>query len=334
MSETEIVPIPLTPPITRRVRAYFAPVDRIAEIPAIFDPAQNGGFNLDAPPAPWLDLGWLDGFERASGTKISPLRSGAPGFPLSQVRTEIDAVVRVSFLNWGKLQMAVTAGSEQMNLLATAAGAGANGSGGTAAPAVPLLAGSTTTVLNVAASALAGFSAGQMVAVDVDYASQTGYVGSGVSGAYVSSASAVHSDVNFIRRVSFNVGRISGVTATGLQLAQPLIAGAPTAEMSVQPILGFVDREGSNFFQEWSGLFVIPGEQGDRVLLHYPRLQIASSAAETVKPMGTTPENTTAALGRVAQVGEFRALPVTDLNDGVQVVCFRSYIPAASTNLW
>ena len=37
---------------------------------------------------------------------------------------------------------------------------------------------------------------------------------------------------------------------------------------------------------------------------------------------------------RVAQVAQFRALPVTDTNDGAQVLCFRSYIPAAATNLW
>jgi hypothetical protein len=80
-------------------------------------------------------------------------------------------------------------------------------------------------------------------------------------------------------------------------------------------------------------LFVIPGEQGDRVLLHYPRLQIASSAAETVKPLAA-PLGKVSMLGRVSQAAEFRALPVTDLNDGAQVVCFRSYIPAAAANLW
>ncbi len=333
MSTTQITPLSLTPPITRRIRAYFAPVNRVAGVPAIFDPAQNGNFNLDAPPAPWLDLGWLDTFERKSGTKISPLRSGAPGFPLSQVRTEIDSFVLVNFLNWGKLQMAVTAGSEQMNLLTTAAGAAANGSGGTAGAAVPLVSGSTATSLNISSGELANFSVGQMVSVDVDYTGQTGFVGSGVSGAYVSSAAAVHSDVNYIRRVSFNVGRIIAVTSSGLQLAQPLIAGAPVAGMSVQTILGFVDREGSNFFQEWSGLFAIPGEQGDRVMLHYPRLQIASSAMETVKTLGTPLEKVNT-LSRVSQAAEFRALPVTDSNDGAQVVCFRSYIPAAATNLW
>jgi hypothetical protein len=39
-------------------------------------------------------------------------------------------------------------------------------------------------------------------------------------------------------------------------------------------------------------------------------------------------------LGRIAQVAAFRALPVADTNDGAQVVCFRSYMPAAATNLW
>ena len=153
-----------------------------------------------------------------------------------------------------------------------------------------------------------------MVVVDIDYTGQTGYVGSGVSSAYVTSPGAVNSDVNYVRRVSFNVGRVTAVTATGLQLAQALIAGTPTAGMSVQPILGFVDREGSNFFQEWSGLFVIPGEQGDRILLHYPRLQISSSATETVRLLDT-PLKKVDTLGRVAQVAQFRALPVTDTND-------------------
>jgi hypothetical protein len=333
MSTTAIVPLPLTPPIVRRIRAYFAPVNRAAGIPTTFDPAQNGNFNLDSPPTPWLDLGWLDTFQRKTESKVTPLRSGAPGLPLSQVRTEIDSIVSINFLNWGKLQMAVTAGSEQMNLLAPAANAPANGSGGIAGSAVPLNSGSTATFLSLAANQLASFSVGQMVVVDIDYSGQTGYVGSGISGAYVSSASVVNSDVNYIRRVSFNVARIISATSTGLQLAQPLIAGTPIAGMSVQSILGFVDREGSNFFQEWSGLFVIPGEQGDRILFHYPRLQISSGAGESVKLL-TAPLDKVDTLGRVSQVAQFRGLPVTDASDGAQVVCFRSYIPAAATNLW
>ncbi len=50
--------------------------------------------------------------------------------------------------------------------------------------------------------------------------------------------------------------------------------------MKVQPLCGFVDREGGGFFQEWSALFVIEGEQGERILFHYPRLQSSAGAAE------------------------------------------------------
>lgn len=333
MSTPAIAPLPLTPPIARKIRAYFAPVNRATGAPTIFDPAQNGNFNLDMPPAPWVDLGWLDAFERQPGSKVVPLRSGAPGFALSQVRTEIDSLLSITFVSWGKLQMSIAAGSEQMNLLSTTPGATANGSGGTGGTAIPLATGSTETFLNLATSNLAQFSPGQMIVVDIDYAGQTGYVGSGVSSAYVSSPSAVNSDVDYIRRISMNVARIASVTTAGLQLAQRLIAGVPVAEMFVQPILGFVDREGSNFFQEWSGLFAIQGAQGDRILFHYPRLQIASSATETMRPVGT-PMNGDGAFWRIAQTAHVRALPVTDINDGAQVVCFRSYIPAAATNLW
>jgi hypothetical protein len=281
-----------------------------------------------------MDLGWVDSFERKAGTKIVPLRSGAPGLPLSQVRTEMDSLVTVHFQGWGKLQMAVTSGSEQMNLLATTTGATANGSGsGTAVAAVAVQSGSTATFVALPPSQLAGFAAGQMVVVDVNYTGQTGYVGSGMSGAYVSSAAAVNNDPNYVRRVSFNVGRIAAVTSTGLQLAQPLIAGAPTSAMYVQPVLGFVDREGSNFFQEWSALFVIPGEQGDRVLLHYPRLQAAASGSEQMRPFAP-PLKKVDTFVTVPQVAQFRALPVTDSNDGAQVLCFRSYIPAPATLLW
>lgn len=332
MSTGTVTVVPMMPPAVRRIRAYFAPVNRSQGIPTIFDPSQNGSFDLDTPPAPWLDLGWLDTFERKSGSTVTPLRSGAPGLATSQVRTEIDALITVGFQTWGKLQMAITSGSEQMNLLAPAPGAGLNGSGGKAGAAIPLQSGSTADFLAIASSDLSRLPVGQMVAVDVDYSGQTGYVGSGISGTYVGSAAAVQPDIDAIRRISFNVGRIVSATSTGVQLAQPLIAGVPTAGMSVQPILGFVDREGSNFFHEWSGLFVIAGEQNDRIYLHYPRLQIAASGADRMRPVGSKSDGGT--LEHIIQLAELRALPVTDLNDGAEVVCFRSYLPAAATSLW
>jgi hypothetical protein len=92
--------------------------------------------------------------------------------------------------------------------------------------------------------------------------------------------------------------------------------------MQVSPLVGFVDREGGGFFQEWSGLFVMDGEQGDRVIYHYPRLQAMQGSAETVEALA-------APLERVKLAEAFRALPVKDANDGETVLCFRSYLPGA-----
>jgi hypothetical protein len=309
-------------PVTRRVRAYLAPVNRVAGAPTVFDAAQTGAFDLDAPPAPWLDLGWCSGFARKSETKVGVLTTGAPAVVQSQVRTQVEATVQLEFESWGKLQLALAAGSQQMNLLKTVSGATANGSGGVAATAVPLTAGSMATSLNVGTAAAAQFQVGDLVAVDVDYVAQTGFVGSGVSAAYVSSAAAVGGDINYVRRVSLNVGRVVSITAGVLQLGSALLAGVPTAGMQVSPLIGFVDREGGGFFQEWSGLFVMDGEQGDRVIYHYPRLQAMQGSAETVEAL-------TAPLEQVKLAGAFRALPVKDANDGETVVCFRSYLPAA-----
>ena len=312
-------------PVSRRVRAYFAPVNRAAGIPTIFDPAQAGRFAVDAPPVPWIDLGWIQKFSRKCGTKVEALRSGSPASTAAQVRSELEATVTLQFEAWGKLQMALASGSQQTNLLITAANAAANGSGGTAAAAVPLVTGSgpasTASALNVGTTAAATFHPGDVIAVDVDYTGATGYVGSGVSAAYVVSAAAVGGDVNYVRRVTLNVGVVQSTANGVLQLAAPLLAGAPIAGMQVSRVAGFCDREGASFFQEWSALFVMDGEQGDRLLFHYPRLQAMQGSAEVVTTLAAPLESSGLAAG-------FRALPVKDASDGETVLCFRSYLPA------
>ncbi len=312
-----------TAPVTRRVRAYFAPVDRVAGQPSVFDAAQSGRFSVDAPPAPWIDLGWCTGFVRKAGTVVTALRTGAPLVAQSQARTEVDASVHVEFQTWGKLQLALASGSQQMNLLVTVAGAHGNGSGGTAAAAVPLLTTgrtSTATTLNVGTAAAANFSAGDLVAVDVDYSGQTGYVGTGASAGWVRAAADVGGDLNFIRRVTLNVGRVISNAGGVLTLGGALLGGAPANGMQVSRLSGFVDREGGSFFQEWSGLFCIDGELGDRVLYHYPRLQ-------TMQPSGEVAEVLAGRLERLRLSAAFRALPTKDTNDGETVLCYRSYLP-------
>jgi hypothetical protein len=164
-------------------------------------------------------------------------------------------------------------------------------------------------------------------------------VGSGFAGAYVSASADVNHDINYVRRVSFNVGRVAQLTATSLLLAQPLLAGAPQTGWGVQKVIAFVDREGGSFFQEWSGLFIAEEDSGGRVCFHYPRLSPSSSAK-------STPANTPATLEREQTVqiekpiaalalhAAFTALPHIDENDGQLTLCYRSYFPAAMAALY
>jgi hypothetical protein len=353
-------------PVARRVRAYFAPVNRAAQAPVVFDPSQQGGFNLDAPPAPWIDLGWIKNFERQSLSQSAPLLTGIPAAALEQVRQTLEAQVSFEFLSWTKLTMALATGSQHMNVLAAASGATPAADGAQAAPAVVPQSGSTATSILLASSDAAKFSAGSIVAVDVDYTGQTGYVGSPVSGAYVRSALT---DVDYIRRVTFNVALVAQVSSTGLTLAEPLPGGAPAAGAKVQALTGFVDREGGSFYQEWSALFALQGSQGERVYFHYPRVQPMIGAEEIVLPLderagssrrvstgGSTVHVTHLAQGtgtqgakatahrtvsvhqanksningqsRIILKAQLLAFPVTDALDGERIVCYRSFLPA------
>jgi hypothetical protein len=346
-------------PVSRQMRAYFAPVNRTSETPTIFDPGQSGVFALAAPPAPWLDLGWVENFERSYDTPTDAVRSGARTMATTQFRGPLEARVEFDFVQWGKLQMALAGGSEHMNVLAPAAGSASPApSGGTPAAAVAVQAGSTASELIFGAGAVSGFPVGCLVAVDVNYAEQIGYVGSGIAAAYVSSAAAVNNDANYVRRVTFNVGRVAEVTSTAVLLAQPLLGGAPGAGASAQVVVAFVDREGGSFFQEWSALFVAEEESGGRVCFYYPRLSpnpgagsagmtwsagatqssstgksSGSGTAKDVKnPAGNFRREDLGLIARplaaIALRASFVALPYTDPNDGQTVLCYRSYFPA------
>ncbi len=311
-------------PVARRVRAYFAPVNRTAQAPVLFDPSQQGKFSLDSPPAPWIGLGWIQDFVRTPASKSAPLLTGIPAAPLEQVRETLQARVNLQFLSWTKVAMALATGSQHMNLLASAAGAAPAADGAQATPAVTPQSGSTATSILLAAADAAKFTAGCTVAVDVDYTGQTGFVGAPVAGAYVRQALT---DVDYIRRVTFNVALVAQVTSTGVTLAEALPGGAPAAGAKLQAVTGFVDREGGSFYQEWSALFVMQGSQGERIFFYYPRLQTTSGAEETAIPLSSKNQN---GQSRVLLKGQFLALPVTDPLDGERVVCYRSFLPAAN----
>jgi len=110
-------------PVARQTRAYFAPVDRANGPTAIFDPSKDSGFELDAPSAPWIDLGWIENFKRTSTSQIEAMNGGTAGAVAAQARHGLGARVDFEFRDWGKLQMALAGGAEHMNVLATDASA-------------------------------------------------------------------------------------------------------------------------------------------------------------------------------------------------------------------
>jgi hypothetical protein len=317
-------------PIARRVRAYFAPVARASNTPAIFDPAKHGGFALESPPAPWISVGEVANFRRTSATRTHPLRAGAQGAAAAQFRAQLDARVECEFRQWGKLQMALASGAQHMNVLAADANAAPHPSGGTPLPAVAVLPGSTAQQIVLGVGAVDAFAAGDIVAVDCDYQQQTGYVGAGVPGAYVNDPEDVQWDANYIRRVTFNVGRVAQKTTTALVLAQPLIGGAPPATAAAQKVAAFLDREGGKFFQEWSALFVLEEESGGRVCFYYPRLQ-ALRAQEA--PLEQTFELAPALRGWGLRA-TFQCISYYDSNDNEEALCYRSYFAPAGAALY
>jgi hypothetical protein len=308
-------------PVTRRARAYFAPVNRMTQAPVLFDASQQGAFDLDSPPASWIDLGWIQDLTRSATSKSMPIMTGIPAAPLEQTRETLEARVSFTFLSWTKLTMALAAGSQHMNLLAPVAGAPLAADGAPAAAAVMVQAGSTASELQLTAADAAQFTAGSIIAVDVNYTGETGFVGTPISGAYLRQPL---SDVDYIRRVTFNLALVSEVNNTAITLAQPLPGGAPAAGAKLQSVTGFVDREGGTFYQEWSALFVIAGAQGERIFFHYPRLQSLAGSEESIQPFDGKGGLTQSLLK-----GRFMALPVTDPLDGERVLCYRSFLPAS-----
>ncbi len=315
-------------PIGRRVRAYVAPVDRTKEQPAIFDPAKNAYFPLDAPPSPWIDVGWIENFQRTSTSELDELRTGPQGGVSVQYRRSLGAVVELDFCDVGKLQMAFSAGTQHMNVLASEPNSEDEPMGGSAYAAVAVLPGSTDQEIIVGPGVVDSFEIGDLVAVDIDYQQQIGYVGTGIAGSYVNDPDEVFRDADYIRRVTFNVGRVKEKTATSLVLCQRMPGGAPAAMSSAQKVVGFVDREGGNFLQEWSALFVAGEESGGRMCFYYPRLRPGARAGSTGKAQSESQHVLAGKLTRVALHASFVALPVQDGTDSEQVVCYRSYFPA------
>jgi hypothetical protein len=252
------------------------------------------------PPDGWTDLGWIENLKRTSGTRIESVRAGAEGAAIAQYRRGLDAGIEFDFMEWGRLQMALSACGKQINLL----GGGA----------IAVSTQSTRAQLFLEAEA-SPFVAGDWIAADADYAGQTGAVGTGIAGAYVKNAAEVGSDLDYVRRVTVNVARVNAVDGLSLTLERPLPCAIP-ANAKAQKLIAFADCEGGSFFAEWSALFVMENESGGRLCYYYPRLQAAAPAQENSTVLETP-------VRAISLHATFRALPGAD-----PALCYRMYFPA------
>lgn len=306
--------------ITSSVRAWFAPVDRTSGVPAPFDPASLGRFDLSTAPAGWWGAGSVLDLKRTATSTVTPVLSGAPAAVKTQVWATVGEEVEFTLPGWTRVGLSLSSGTEVLNLFQPTGSGVTTPSGGTAALVESLLPGSSATVLQLQTGS--AVKAGDLVVVDVDYTGQTGFLGSGGSGTFMPSSPATL-DLHMVRRFSCNVGLVVSITGTAATLAAPLPAGAPTSAMRLTRLSGFTARTGGAFLPEWSALFVLDGVQGERLLLHYPRLQPAGDATREVRDILAP------GVERWRPSTKLRALPITDANGGTPAICFRTYLPAA-----
>ena len=245
---------------------------------------------------------------------------GGAGGGFEPGEDEVEATVQLEFESWGKLQMALAAGSQQMNLLQTVAGAAANGSGGVGSGAGCVERGVDGYGVECRGYGGCGVQRWELVAVDVDYVGQVGFVGSGVSAAYVRPASDVASDVNYVRRVTLNVGQVVGIAAGVLQLGAPLLAGAPAAGMQVSAMAGFVDREGGELLSGVVGAVLDGWRAGG------PGALLLSAAAGDAG-VGGDGGGFGGAAGAVEAGGGVSCAAGDGCERWCDGVCFRSYLP-------
>jgi hypothetical protein len=307
-------------PVTTSVHVFVAPVDRETDTGTVFDPTSALAFDLSNPPSPWLALGEVENFQRTANDEMTQVASGSEAAVVAQFRKRLEARVSFEFRHWGRLQLAMASGGMHWNVLEPAPGATPAAVGGEAIPAVRLQVGSTAQCLKLPAGVAGRFAAGDLVVVDDDFQQQSGYVGLGNSGGYVSSESEIRPGVDYVRRVSSNLARIAAISGDDLLLETPLPAGDPPLTASVQNVIAIVEREGGVFRQEWSALFVEGTVTGGKVFYYYPRLQSVPPAMEHLAPIAGDYK---ALLLRA----HLLALPTSDPQDGAAALWYRAYVP-------
>lgn len=338
-------------------RALFAPynialgsaVASTTQGPTILD-LTLGPFDSNSPQAfGFQDLGWVKDFKATPESKIGQVRSGYRGAVRAQYRGQVGESFEFKFREYSRMQYKVATGTNVMNLLSGTTGGGTAGPlsasgapvgtvasynggvapygvGGTGTPA-------TLTLTSAAQVTGALIVVGSYIVCDIDYNPATsGIVGD--SGTPVFSNAVT--DVDYIRKNSDYVARVTAINGAVLTLDFPFIGGgsgnpAPlgpgSAGSKVQVIKGWAAREGGTYISEWTALFLCNTIDNAQLAVYYPHVSIMQNrdfaASWAIENVGTTD------LGGNELDAQFTALAFDDPLDGETVVGYKVYYPRA-----
>lgn len=344
-------------------RSYFAPynaalgsaVASTALGPTILDLESSLPFNTNTPPAGWFDLGWIKDFKITPASKIGQVRSGYRGAVRAQYRGQVGESFEFKFREATRMAFKIAVGNVPFNLLTGTTLQSTGPLSASGAVAVPLGAsgyqvnGAGTTAGNptlfVPSGSGAAFPAGTYVVCDIDYNTSTyGIIGEAGVPVFQNAVT----DINYIRKTSDFVARVTQVNLTavsgqdGLILDQPLIGGgsgtatntaaisSPPAASKVQAIDGWAVREGATYITEWSGAFVLDTVDSAQIVCYYPHISISQFKdidSWALENAGTTDE-TGYELDCVME-----ALAFDDPLDGETVVGYKAFLPRPGQNI-
>lgn len=332
-------------------RAFFAPYNyaigsAVASTvlgPTILDLTTGPYVDTTQPIASsFYDLGWIKDFKVTKESKIGQVRSGYRGAVRAQYRGQVGESFEVKFREYGRMQYKLASGTNVFNILGASGQSGgavgplsASGAPNTAVSAYSAgtfpwgNGGGTAPTLTVASAAAAQITIGSYIVADVDYNTSTfGLIDDAGTPVFKNAVT----DVDYIRKNSDYVARVTGIASNVLTLDQPLIGGgsgnpAPlgpgAAGAKAQVISGFVAREGGTFISEWSALLLQSTIDQAQLFSYYPHVSILQNrdqaASWAIENIGTTD------LGGGELDAQFTALAFDDPIDGETVVAYHGY---------
>ena len=340
-------------------RCYFAPYN-IALGSGVANTAV-GPTNLDLTTGPFdsnnpqnygfIDLGWIKDFKLTPESKIGQVRSGYRGAIRAQYRGQVGESFEFKFREYGRLQYRIATGTNVINLLSGTTGGGTTGPlSASGAPNVTVSSyasgtapygvggqGVAPTLTVGSAPSGAGIAVNSYIVCDADYNTTTyGIVGDSGTPVFQNAVT----DVDYIRKNSDYVARVTAINGNVLTLDQPFAGGgsgtpAPIGPGSntykVQAIKGWAAREGGTFISEWTALFLMNTIDNAQIAVLYPHVSIVQNkdvaATWAIENIGTTD------LGGAELDAAYQALAYDDPLDGETVVGYKAFYPRPQQNI-